>query len=221
MTKALDLSLYLVTDRGFLQGRSLERVVLAAVEGGVSIVQLREKEASSREFYELALNLKRVLAPYRVPLIINDRVDIALAVGADGIHIGHSDLPYAVARALLGPEKIIGVSVDRVSDAVEANLLDVDYIAVSPVFDTPTKTDTAPASGLSGLAAIRKVSRHPCIGIGGIHLSNVEDVINAGAEGVAVVSAIMAAENPTKAAEAFLSRIDHAKQLRAGSIASQ
>lgn len=221
MTKALDLSVYLVTDRGFLQGRPLESIVLAAVKGGVGIVQLREKEASSREFYELALTLKQVLAPYRVPLIINDRMDIALAVDADGIHIGHSDLPYAVARSLLGPDKIIGVSVDCVSDAVEANLLDVDYIAVSPVFDTTTKTDTAPASGLNGLAAIRKTSRHPCIGIGGIHLSNVEDVINAGAEGVAVVSAIMAAENPTKAAEAFLSRINHAKQSRAGSIASQ
>lgn len=214
MTKALDLSLYLVTDRTFLQGRTLESVVEAAVQGGVSIVQLREKQASSREFYELALTLKKVLEPYHVPLIINDRLDIALAVNADGIHIGHSDLPYPVARALLGPDKIIGVSVDNVQDALEANLLDVNYIAVSPVFDTATKTDTAPASGLAGLAAIRQASRHPCIGIGGIHLDNVESVITAGAEGVAVISAIMAAEDSTKAAEAFLLRICRAREAR-------
>ncbi|MCC8154368.1 MAG: thiamine phosphate synthase [Tannerellaceae bacterium] len=198
--KKEDLALYLVTDRSLLSGRSLEEVVGEAVRGGVTMVQLREKACSSREFYELAFALKRVLTPYEVPLIINDRVDIALACDAGGLHIGQQDLPYPVVRKLLGKNKIIGLSVENLRDVEEANSWDVDYIGISPVFSTPTKTDTAAPVGLKGIEAITRLSVHPSVGIGGIHPGNAADIIRAGANGIAVVSAIMSAPEPYKAA---------------------
>ncbi|MDD4637393.1 MAG: thiamine phosphate synthase, partial [Bacteroidales bacterium] len=146
--KSFDLSLYLVTDRSLALDRSLEYVVEEAVQGGISMVQLREKDCTTKEFYELAMRLKKVLEPYHVPLIINDRVDIALACDAEGVHIGQSDMPYAIARKLLGKEKIIGLSVENLQDAIDANAFDIDYIGISPVFNTATKTDTATALGL-------------------------------------------------------------------------
>ena len=127
------LKLYLVTDRELSLGRSLEKVVSEAVAGGVTIVQLREKDASTGEFVELAFRLKDILRPYNVPLIINDRVDVALAVDAEGLHIGQSDMPYEIARKLLGPNKIIGLSVECIDDILKANKLDVDYVGISPV----------------------------------------------------------------------------------------
>lgn len=196
----IDLSLYLVTDRSLSLGRPLEYVVEEAVKGGVTIVQLREKEASSREFYELAVSLKSVLTHYNVPLIINDRLDIALACDADGLHIGQNDLPYSVARKLLGKDKIIGLSVENIDDAVQANLLDVDYIGISPVFSTPTKTDTASEIGIEGVRQITRLSDHPSVGIGGINAGNAADIIKAGTNGVSVVSAIMSAPDPREAA---------------------
>ncbi|MCD7936607.1 MAG: thiamine phosphate synthase [Tannerellaceae bacterium] len=195
-----NLSLYLVTDRRLSLGRSLEQVVEEAVRGGVTIVQLREKEASSREFYELAVRLKQMLALYKVPLIINDRLDIALACDADGLHIGQEDLPYPVARQLLGRDKIIGLSVENRADVEEANLWDIDYIGLSPVFTTDTKTDTAPALGLEGVRELTALSVHPAVGIGGIHPQNAGEILRAGANGIAVVSAIMSAPDPCKAA---------------------
>lgn len=136
--KLFDLSLYLVTDRSLSLGRSLESVVAQAVEGGVTMVQLREKDCSTLEFYEQAILLKKCLHPYNIPLIINDRLDIALACDAEGLHIGQSDMPYDIARKLFGRDKIIGLSVECIQDAVNANELDVDYIGISPVFGTPT-----------------------------------------------------------------------------------
>lgn len=204
----LDLRLYLVTDRTLSLGRPLEEVVEKAVKGGVTVVQLREKEADSRAFYQLALTLKQLLRPYRVPLIINDRLDIALAVDADGLHIGQSDLPYPIVRKLLGKEKIIGLSVESTEDAITANQWDVDYIAISPVYATPTKTDTAPALGLEGIRAITQLSVHPSVGIGGISHTNTTDIIRAGANGVAIVSGIMSASDPEKAARQFRNNID-------------
>ncbi|MDL2265128.1 thiamine phosphate synthase [Parabacteroides sp. OttesenSCG-928-G21] len=210
---AVDLRLYLVTDRSLSLGRSLPEVVESAVRGGVTLVQLREKEADSRDFYQLALALKQLLRPYHVPLIINDRLDIALAVDADGIHIGQSDLPYPVVRQLLGKEKIIGLSVESLSDAALANQWDVDYIAISPVYATPTKTDTAPALGLEGVRAIKELSVHPIVGIGGITQDNAADIIRAGADGIAIVSGIMSAPDPEKAAREFRNRIDKTQEL--------
>lgn len=198
--KLFDLSLYLVTDRSLSLGRSLESVVAQAVEGGVTMVQLREKDCSTLEFYEQAILLKKCLHPYNIPLIINDRLDIALACDAEGLHIGQSDMPYDIARKLLGRDKIIGLSVECIQDAVNANELDVDYIGISPVFGTPTKTDTAPALGLNGVQEIVKISRHPAVGIGGINKTNAAEVISAGAEGVSVVSAIMSAIDPKESA---------------------
>lgn len=206
-----DLSLYLVTDRSLSLGRSLEEVVEAAVKGGTTIVQLREKDCSTREFYELAVQLKQILKPYNVPLIINDRLDIALACNAEGLHIGQSDMPYAVARKLLGKDKIIGLSVEKLQDAIDANDLDIDYIGISPVFGTPTKTDTAPALGLEGIREIMKISKHPSVGIGGINLANAKDIVDAGANGISVVSAIMSAESPEKAARELKDIVEEAK----------
>ncbi|MCD7914337.1 MAG: thiamine phosphate synthase [Tannerellaceae bacterium] len=212
MNRPFDLSLYLVTDRELALGRPLEQVVEEAVKGGVTLVQLREKQASSKEFYELALLLKKCLAPYRVPLIINDRVDIALACDAEGLHIGQHDLPYPVARKLMGKDKIIGLSVESPEDVQEANRWDIDYIGISPIFSTPTKTDTAPALGLEGIRQISALSRHPGVGIGGVHVSNVEEIIEAGANGVAVVSALMSSPESEATAKEFIHRINQARR---------
>ena len=193
------LKLYLVTDRELSLGRSLEEVVSEAVQGGVTVVQLREKDASTGEFIELARRLMTLLKPLRIPLIINDRVDVALAVNADGVHIGQSDMSYEDARRLLGPDKIIGLSVENFKDVEAANALDVDYIGISPVYGTPTKTDTAEPFGLEGLRKAVQMSVHPTVAIGGMNASTIAEVMAAGTDGVAVVSAICSAENTRKA----------------------
>lgn len=193
------LKLYLVTDRELSLGRSLEEVVSEAVQGGVTVVQLREKDASTGEFIELARRLMTLLKPLDIPLIINDRVDVALAVDADGVHIGQSDMSYEDARRLLGPDKIIGLSVESFEDIEAANALDVDYIGISPVYGTPTKTDTAEPFGLDGLRKAVQMSVHPTVAIGGMNASTIAEVMAAGTDGVAVVSAICSAENIRKA----------------------
>lgn len=198
--RSFDLSLYLVTDRSLSLGRTLEYVVDEAAKGGVTMVQLREKDCSTLEFYQQATLLKECLRPYNIPLIINDRLDITLACDAEGLHIGQSDIPYAIARELLGKDKIIGLSVECLQDAIDANELDVDYIGISPVFGTPTKIDTAPALGLDGIRGIVKISKHPTVGIGGINQTNAANIIEAGADGISVVSAIMSATDPKESA---------------------
>ena len=194
------LKLYLVTNRGLSLGRSLEEVVSEAVAGGVTMVQLREKDTSTGEFIRLACKLTDLLRPLGIPLIINDRVDVALAADADGVHIGQSDMPYEIARKLLGPDKIIGLSVENMNDLLRANELDVDYIGISPVYGTPTKTDTAEPFGLEGLRKAVEMSVHPTVAIGGMNVATVGEVIAAGTDGVAVVSAICSAESPRDAA---------------------
>ena len=200
MVKPFDLSLYLVTDRPLSGGRDMAWIVREAAAGGVTMVQLREKECSTAEFIQLARELKAALAPLGIPLIINDRVDVALAVDADGVHIGQSDMPYATARKLLGRDKIIGLSVETMDEAVAANALDVDYIGISPVYATPTKTDTLTPFGLDGVDEVMRCSRHRCVAIGGMNRDTVGEVIAHGVEGVAVVSAIVAAPSPREAA---------------------
>jgi thiamine-phosphate pyrophosphorylase len=195
-----DLSLYLVTDRSLSLGRDMEWIVEEAVKGGVTMVQLREKDCSTREFIELAIRLKQKLAPYNVPLIINDRADVALAADADGLHIGQSDMEYSMARQLLGTDKIIGLSVENMDQVYESNDSDVDYIGISPVFSTTTKTDTAPPFGLEGIRDVMAISNHPVVAIGGINLANAREIMEAGAHGIAVVSAICSAERPKEAA---------------------
>lgn len=188
--------LHLVTDRRLTNGRHLLEIVRGAVAGGVSTVQLREKECSTREFIELGRLLVRELKGANIPLLINDRVDIALAIGADGVHIGQSDMPYAAAREILGPGAIIGLSVESLADAREAEDFDVAYLGLSPIYATPTKTDLSQELGLEGIRAIRAISRHRLIAIGGIHADNAAAILAAGADGVAVVSAICAAADP-------------------------
>lgn len=196
-----DLQVYLVTDRDLCLDRNLIDVVRDAVVGGVTMVQLREKNCDTGLFVKLAQDLKQLLRPYRIPLIINDRIDVALAIDADGVHIGQSDMPCEIARRLLGPNKIIGLSVENMEQVVVANELDVDYIGVSPVFSTSTKTDIAQPFGLDGLQKVSKLSKYPIVAIGGIHLNNAKDVIQNGADGLAVVSEIISAKNPTLAAQ--------------------
>jgi len=195
------LRVYLVTDTQALRGRPLLDVVLQAVQGGVTCVQLREKHASTRDFVELACALQGALAPLNVPLVINDRVDVALACGAQGVHLGQSDMTVVHARRLLPPAVFIGWSVESPQDVVNASALAVDYLGVSPVYATPTKTDTAPPWGLQGLRSVRAMTTLPLVAIGGIHSGNAADVLAAGADGLAVVSAICSADDPCAAAQ--------------------
>lgn len=198
--REVDYGVYLVTDRASCRGRALTDVVVAAVTGGVTVVQLREKHADTREFVELARALKALLAPRGVPLLINDRVDVAQASRADGVHVGQGDMHPAQVRALLGPMALIGLSVETMEQAREAEALDVDYLGVSPVFSTPTKTDTAPPWGLDGLARLRAATGRTLVAIGGIGAANAASVLAAGADGLAVVSALCAADDPERAA---------------------
>ncbi len=206
-----DYALYLVTDRSLSRGRTTVDVVREAVAGGATCVQLREKQASTRDFLEEARALSALLRAQRVPFLINDRVDIALAVGADGVHLGQQDMPIADARRLGPPSWIIGVSAESVEDAIRAEKEGADYIGVSPVFSTPTKTDTARPLGLEGLRAMRADVRIPLVAIGGIHLHNAREVIRAGADGLAVVSAIVSDDSPREAAAALRREIDFEK----------
>ena len=203
----IDYSLYLVTDRALSLGRSTVEVVRAAIRGGVSCVQLREKGCSTREFMDEARLLKALLAGTGVPLFINDRLDVALAVGADGVHLGQNDLAIADARRLVGNRMIIGISAESVADAIRAEAEGADYIGASPVFTTPTKTDTAPPLGLDGLRAIRRAVQLPLVAIGGINADNAAQVLRAGADGLAVVSAIVSAPCPRTAAAALRQQI--------------
>lgn len=197
------LRLYLVTDQASLCGRSLLEVVRAAVQGGVSCVQLREKNLSTRDFVVQALAVKALLDPLGVPLVINDRIDVALACQAQGVHLGQSDMPVTIARQMLPPEVFIGLSVESLGDVARAAGQAVDYLGVSPVFATPTKTDTAPPWGLAGLRQVRAMTNLPLVAIGGIHVTNAAEVLQAGADGLAVVSAICSADDPALAAQLF------------------
>ena len=201
MRKDFDLSLYLVTDRLLSLERPLEEIVTKAAASGVTMVQLREKNTDTGKFVSLARRLMQVLKPLNIPLIINDRVDVALAVDADGVHIGQSDMAYEDVRRLLGDDKIIGLSVENFEDIEIANTLDVDYIGISPVFGTTTKTDTAEPFGLDGLRKAVIMSVHPTVAIGGMNKSTAADVMQSGCDGIAVVSAICSAKNISEATE--------------------
>lgn len=212
--RELDCGLYLVTDRPLCLGRALLDVVGAAVAGGVTLVQLREKHAGTREFLELGRALMALLSPLGVPLIINDRVDVALALGAAGVHLGQADMPPEDARRLLGPAAHIGLSVEDLDQLRAAETLPeglVDAYGLSPIFATSTKADAGPGWGLAGLAQAREAvdrgSRRPLIAIGGIHAGNAAAVLRAGADGLAVVSALCSAPEPRRAAEELMSLV--------------
>jgi thiamine-phosphate pyrophosphorylase len=190
----------LVTDRGLARGRSSIDIALAAVAGGATMVQLREKDLATCAFIEEARALRERLAPLGVPLVINDRADVALAVGADGLHVGQDDMPYAMARALL-PGKIIGLSITALDQLDAADARAADYLGVGPIFAQATKADAAPPLGLEGLRAARRLTNRPLMAIGGVTAANAAALRAAGADGLAIVSAIVAANDPQAATQ--------------------
>jgi thiamine-phosphate pyrophosphorylase len=210
MRRSFDPTLYLVTNPELARGRVLADVVAAAVRGGVTLVQLRDKHADGRALLEQAVMLKAVLGPQGIPLLVNDRVDVAHAADA-GCHVGQTDLPPVAARAILGPDAILGVSVDAVDQARAIDPELVDYVAYGPFAATMTKADAGRPIGPDGLAAIRKLRLLPLVAIGGIDAQNVAAAVRAGADGVAVVSAIMTAADPEGAARELRAAIDATK----------
>jgi len=212
MRNSIDYSLYLVTDRGLSRGRTTLEIVRAAIAGGATCIQLREKDCNTSAFIREAMTIRDLLSGNQVPLIINDRLDVALAVGADGVHLGQTDMPLEMARDIAGADMLIGISAECLEDAVAAAEGGADYIGVSPIYETPTKTDTAPALGLSGLQTIRRAVDVPLVAIGGLNLENAAAVIAHGADGIAVVSAIVSADDPQTAARQLRLEIERAKK---------
>lgn len=210
----MDWTLYVITDRMLSRGKSHPEVARAAIEGGATIIQLRDKEASTRELIEAGLALRKLAREREVAFMVNDRVDVAMTVEADGVHVGQDDMPAKLARKLMGPGKIIGVSTSTVEEALGAEADGADYVSASPVFTTPTKPDTPPPTGLEGLRAIAEAVHVPVIAIGGINESNVEEVVKAGADGVAVISAVVAAPDIAEAARRLRKRIEVARGER-------
>ena len=192
-TPEINLSLYLVADVDYAPGKDVVALAVAAVRGGVTIVQLRAKGSETRGFLELATRMASALKRRSVPLIINDRVDIALACGADGVHLGQDDMPLDAARKLLGGVKIIGVSANTLKEAREAERLGADYVGLGPIYATTTKDTDLPVLGPEGIRRMRHKIGIPIVAIGGINAGNAAAVMKAGAAGVAVVSAILGA----------------------------
>ena len=200
--KNLDLSLYLVTDKSDDVEKFL-KTIEEAIKGGVSVVQIREKTADTLDFYNLALKVKKITEKHDVPLIINDRVDVALAVDAEGVHVGQSDMPCDVTRALVGSDKIVGVSAATIEEARKAESDGADYIGAGAVFPTATKDD-APKITKKDLKEIVESISIPVVAIGGITLNNAHELNDTGIAGLSVVSAIMSSENPKKSSEELL-----------------
>lgn len=197
--KSIDYTLYLVTDRRLMSCKTIEESVELAIAGGASVVQLREKDCTSREFYELAVRVKKITAPRNVPLIINDRIDICLAADADGVHLGQKDLPCKEARKILGEDKIIGVSAALPEEARHAQADGADYLGVGAVFPTGTKSDTRPVTP-EIIREIRAAVTIPFVVIGGINAENIGKLYGLGINGAAVVSAVVSREDITAAA---------------------
>ena len=200
MRPRLDVSLYLVVGSDLTARRPVADVVRQAVQRGVTAVQLREKHRSARAFVEEARALAGLVRPLGIPLIVNDRLDVAFAAGADGVHVGQDDIPMSDVRRLVGPDWIVGVSVTTLAEAAAVDAGLVTYAGVGPVFATATKPDAAPPLGLAGTAAIRRALRVPVVAIGGIGVENVTRVVATGVDGIAVASAICLAPRPGEAA---------------------
>jgi thiamine-phosphate pyrophosphorylase len=196
----IDWRLCFVADSEAAAGRDILRLIGEAVAGGATIIQLRGKKWTSREFLEKGVKAAQFIRPKKIPLIINDRVDIALACEADGVHLGQDDMPIPFAREIMGKKRIIGLSVSTPEEAEAAEKGGGDYIGAGPLFRTLSKENVGPLLGLEGLRKIREKVKIPILAIGGISAAKVAEVIAAGADGVAVISAITAAENPKKAA---------------------
>jgi thiamine-phosphate pyrophosphorylase len=213
MKSNIDYTLYLVTDRELMAANTIEECVKQAVSGGCTVVQLREKTASSREFYETAVRVRKITADCGVPLIINDRTDIALAVNADGVHIGQDDLPYDAVRRIMGKDAIIGVSVSNVAEASAAAALGADYLGVGAMFATGTKTD-AHITSMDELRRIRAEIKIPIVVIGGINKDTVPLFAGTGINGIAVVSAVVSQKDPCGAARKLKTLFKNAMGLK-------
>lgn len=197
---ASDFSLYFVADAEFASGRDLVPVIEAAVKGGATIVQLRAKDFPFRAFTELGRRVSAVLGKHRIPFLINDRVDVALACGAAGVHLGQQDMPAALARKALGKRSLIGISVNTPEEAQEAESQGADYVGAGPVYATSTVKTSLPVLGPEGIRQIKAAVRIPVVAIGGITDQNAWEAREAGADGVAVVSAILGAQDAESAA---------------------
>jgi thiamine-phosphate pyrophosphorylase len=207
----INWSLYLITDRRIAGDRNIVDIVSAAIQGGATVVQLRDKTTTTYEMIEIGRALHNITQKAGVPLIINDRVDVALAINADGVHVGPpDDMPAALARQILGPDRIIGVSAESPAIALQAAQDGADYVGVGDVFGTSSKADAGVPIGLSGLKAVVEPCSIPVVGIGGINHGNAAAVIEAGADGVALISAIVGAGDPEAAARELRKHIDGA-----------
>ena len=202
MKPLIDYSVYLVTDTVYFKDDSIWNKMEAALAAGVTLVQYRDKTASSRILYERALKMKALCDKYKVPMLVDDRADIAFAVGAAGVHVGQRDLPAEIALRLLGADAIIGVSAHNAAEALAAEAAGADYLGCGAVYPTGTKKDTS-VIGTEGLKAVRAATRLPFVGIGGITLANYNEVLAAGANGAAVVSAILGADDITAVVKKF------------------
>lgn len=211
MKPTLDLSLYLVAGPADCTRSDFITTVLAAIKGGVSIVQLRDKTLSDDDFTALGVQLKSAMAGSRVPLIINDRVQVGLGIGADGVHLGTSDMPAAEARRLVGDTMVIGTSVDATGKASLPDPRFADYVGIGPVYATTTKPDHDPPIGFDGLADLCAASKVPAVGIGGLSAKDASRVIGAGAAGMCVVSAICSAPDPRAVAQSLADAIRKAR----------
>ncbi len=200
MKPKIDYTLYLVTDRKLMSSATIEESVAQAILGGCTLVQLREKDCSSMEFYEIALKVREVTVRLGVPLIVNDRVDIALAVDADGVHVGQTDLPADAVRRIIGPDKVVGVSVGNLLEALAAVEAGADYLGVGALYATGTKTD-AGITSLDELQRIRGATQLPIVAIGGINKETIPHFQGIGIDGLAVVSAIVAKPDVAGAAQ--------------------
>ena len=212
----LDISLYVLVDPALARGKPLAALAAAAARGGATLVQLRDKSGTTQRLIEEAIAIKRALRGFGVPLIVNDRADVVLAAGADGIHLGRDDLDPATARRLLGPRAIIGVSVKNESDVGGLALGAVDYACIGGVFATASKDNPDPPIGLAGFSRLRKLLRArapqlPVGAIAGINEENAAAVMRAGAEGIAVISAVIAAVEPEAAARRLRALVDAAR----------
>ncbi len=203
--KKIDYSLYLVADSSFITLETAEKKVTEAIEGGVTIVQLRAKDISAAEFYNMALKIKMITGYYNMPLIINDRVDIAIAADADGVHTGQEDLPAKEVRKLIGMNKIMGISVSNIKEAEKAERDSADYLGAGAMFPTDTKLDAKYVS-IEELREIKKKVQIPVVAIGGINAGNAEKIFCAGADGIAVVSAVLGEKNIKEAALKLVSK---------------
>ncbi|MBV7274084.1 thiamine phosphate synthase [Clostridium thailandense] len=200
---AVDYSLYLITDRSFLNGRNLKNVVEESILGGATMIQVREKNISTREFYKVSLEVQEVTNYYKIPLIINDRMDIAQAINADGVHLGQDDMPLTIARKILGKDKIIGISAGNLEEALEAQKNGADYLGIGAIFFTGTKKDIDVPIGIEGLKLIYDKIDIPAVAIGGISEVNFKEVLNTGIDGISVISAILGKDDVKSAAKAL------------------